>query len=70
MKNPSQLGANAIWDGPLSEQGRPLAKGNSRSGDNCMQILKAPTPYSPGPVTTKTYKSQMSSGIVGLSSTK
>ena len=70
MKNPNQLGANAIWDGPLSEQGRPLAKGNSRSGDNCMQILKAPTPYSPGPVTTKTYKSQMSQGISGLSSTK
>ena len=70
MKNPSQLGANTIWDGPLSEVGRPLAKGNSRSGDNCMQILKAPTPYSPGPVTTKTYKSQMSSGIIGLSSTK
>tara|TARA_R100000544_G_scaffold11743_1_gene5293 strand:- start:4 stop:216 length:213 start_codon:yes stop_codon:yes gene_type:complete len=67
MKNPSQLGANAIWDGPLSEQGRPLAKGNSRSGDNCMQVLKAPTPYSPGPVTMKTYKSQMSSGISGLS---
>ena len=70
MKNPSQLGANTIWDGPLSEVGRPLVKGNSRSGNNCMQILKAPTPYSPGPVTTKTYKSQMSSGIVGLSSTK
>jgi len=70
MKNPSQLGANAIWDGPLSEQGRPLAKGNSRSGENCMQVLKAPTPYSPGPVTTKTYKNQMSSGISGLSSMK
>ena len=70
MKNPSQLGATTIWDGPLSEVGRPLVKGNSRSGDNCMQILKAPTPYSPGPVTTKTYKSQMSSGIIGLSSTK
>jgi len=70
MKNPSQLGASAIWDGPLSEQGRPLVKGNSRSGDNCMQILKAPTPYSPGPITTKTYKSQMSIGIIGLSSTK
>ena len=70
MKNPSQLGATTIWDGPLSEVGRPLAKGNSRSGDNCMQILKAPTPYSPGPITTKTYKSQMSSDIVGLSSMK
>ena len=70
MKNPSQLGATTIWDGPLSEVGRPLAKGNSRSGDNCMQVLKAPTPYSPGPVTAKTYKSQMSSGIIGLSVTK
>ena len=45
-KNPNQLGATTIWDGPLSEVGRPLSKGNSR---NCMQILKAPTPYSPGP---------------------
>jgi hypothetical protein len=70
MKNPGQLGQNTIWDGPLSEVGRPLAKGNSRSGDNCMQILKSPTPYSPGPITTKTYKNQMSSEIVGLSSMK
>ena len=69
-KNPNQLGATTIWDGPLSEVGRPLAKGNSRYGENCMQVLKAPTPYSPGPVTTKTYKSQMSKGIPGLSSTK
>ena len=70
MKNPSQLGATTIWDGPLSEVGRPLVKGNSRSGSNCMQILKAPTPYSPGPITAKTYKNQMSSGIIGLSSMK
>ena len=69
-KNPSQLGATTIWDGPLSEVGRPLAKGNSRSGENCMQILKAPTPYSPGPITTKTYKNQMSSDIVSLSPMK
>ena len=69
-KQPGQLGQNTIWDGPLSEVGRPLAKGNSRYGDNCMEILKAPTPYSPGPVTAKTYKSQMSSGIIGLSVTK
>ena len=67
-KNPNQLGATTIWDGPLSEVGRPLVKGNSRYGENCMQILKAPTPYSPGPITTKTYKSQMSQGIAGLSS--
>ena len=69
-KQLGQLGQNTIWDGPLSEVGRPLAKGNSRYGDNCMQVLKAPTPYSPGPVTTKTYKSQMSKGIAGLSSSK
>ena len=43
-KQPGQLGQSTIWDGPLSEIGRPLAKGNSRSGSNCMQILKAPTP--------------------------
>jgi len=70
MKNPSQLGATTIWDGPLSEVGRPLAKGNSRSGENCMQVLKAPTPYSPGPITTKTYEKQMSSVAIGLSSMK
>ena len=35
-----------------------------------MQILKAPTPYSPGTITTKTYKNQMTSGTVGLSSMK
>tara|TARA_R110002012_G_scaffold18636_1_gene68175 strand:- start:33 stop:233 length:201 start_codon:yes stop_codon:yes gene_type:complete len=52
MKNPSQLGANTIWDGPLSEIGRPLAKGNSRSGDNCMQVLKAPLPYKAGPISS------------------
>ncbi len=69
-KQPGQLGQHAIWDGPLSEAGRPLAKGNSRYGENCMQILKAPTPYSPGPVTTKTYKSHTSQGITGLSSSK
>ena len=69
-KQPGQLGQNTIWDGPLSEVGRPLVKGNSRYGENCMQVLKAPTPYSPGPVTTKTYKSQMSKGISVLSSTK
>ena len=69
-KQPGQLGQNTIWDGPLSEVGRPLVKGNSRYGDNCMQILKAPIPYSPGPITTKTYKNQMSQGISGLSLTK
>ena len=67
-KNPKQTGASAVWDGPLSEIGRATKPGNSRYGKDCMQILKAPTPYSPGPITTKTYKSQMSQGIPGLSS--
>lgn len=70
IKNPQQLGASAIWDGPLSEVGRPTKPGNSRYGKDCMQILKAPTPYSPGTITTKTYKNQMTSGTVGLSSMK
>lgn len=51
-KQPGQLGQNTIWDGPLSEVGRPLAKGSSRSGDNCMQILKAPLPYKAGPISS------------------
>ena len=69
-KQPGQYGQNAIWVSGLPKEGRTLVKGNSRYGENCMQVLKAPTPYSPGPVTTKTYKSQMSKGISGLSSTK
>tara|TARA_R110001599_G_scaffold121110_1_gene292421 strand:- start:59 stop:295 length:237 start_codon:yes stop_codon:yes gene_type:complete len=51
-KQPGQYGQNAIWDGPLSEVGRPLAEGSSRTGDNCMQILKASTPYRPGPISS------------------
>jgi hypothetical protein len=51
-KQPGQLGQNTIWDGPLSEVGRPLAKGSSRSGDNCMQVLKAPLPYKAGPISS------------------
>ena len=44
MKNPSQLGATTIWDGPLSEQGRSTSPGNSR---NNMQVLKCPCKTSP-----------------------
>ncbi len=51
IKNPQQLGASAIWDGPLSEVGRPTKPGNSRYGKNCMQVLKADTPYKAGPIT-------------------
>ena len=69
-KQPGQYGQNAIWDAGLPKEGRTLIKGNSRCGDSCIQVLKAPTPYSPGPVTTKTYKSQMSQSVSGLSSSK
>jgi len=51
VKNPNQLGASAIWDGPLSEVGRATKPGNSRYGNNCMQILKADTPYKMGAIT-------------------
>ena len=36
-KNPNQLGATAVWDGPLSEAGRITAPGNSR---NHMEVSK------------------------------
>ena len=49
-KNPSQLGATVIWDGPLSEQGRVTIPGSSKYGKNCMEILKSPTPYKAGPI--------------------
>ena len=45
-KNPNQLGATSIWDGPLSE----IAPGNSR---NHMEVLKSPTPYIAGPISSK-----------------
>jgi uncharacterized ParB-like nuclease family protein len=51
-KQSGQLGQNTIWDGPLSEAGRPLAKGNSRYGENCMQVMKADTPYKAGPISS------------------
>jgi|TARA_R110000796_G_scaffold195574_1_gene312143 hypothetical protein len=49
-KNPNQLGATSIWDGPLSEIGRSTAPGNSR---NHMEVLKSPTPYTAGPISSK-----------------
>tara|TARA_R110002124_G_scaffold153377_4_gene320409 strand:- start:108 stop:275 length:168 start_codon:yes stop_codon:yes gene_type:complete len=49
VKNPNQLGASTIWDGPLSEEGRIVKKGNAR---NNMQVLKAPCPYTPGPISS------------------
>jgi len=51
-KNPSQTGANAVWGGPLSEEGRATLPGNSRYGKNCMQVLKAPYDYKAGPISS------------------
>lgn len=42
------LGISSIWDGPLGQEGRPHAKGNSR---NNMQILKSSVPYESKPIT-------------------
>lgn len=42
------LGISSIWDGPLGQEGRSHAKGNSR---NNMQILKSSVPYESKPIT-------------------
>jgi len=54
MKNVKKgnTGENAIWDGPLSQAGRPHGKGSS-SGINGMKISQAPVSYTPGPITQK-----------------
>ena len=44
------VGAEALWSGPLSTQGFPMAPGSS-SGIKGMQIKKAPTMYKAGPIT-------------------
>ena len=51
-KSPKQQGIRAIWEGPLSEQGRATKPGNSRYGKDCMQILKADTPYKAGAISS------------------
>ena len=60
-KQPGQYGQNAIWDGHTKPQN--LVPGNSRYGPNCMKVSQAPVPYSPGPVTMKSYKNQGGGGI-------
>ena len=52
VKLKHESGASAIWDGPLSEQGRVTKPGNSRYGKDCMQILKADSPYKAGPISS------------------
>ena len=49
-KNPNQLGATAVWDGPLSEAGRITAPGNSR---NHMEVSKYPCSYSAEQISSK-----------------
>mgnify|MGYP003126291193 FL=1 len=47
------VGENAIWDGPLSQIGRPHASGSS-SGINGMRLKHAGVPYSGmAPITQK-----------------
>lgn len=43
-------GEQAIWEGPLSQVGRPHNPGSSR-GPNGMQVLKYPSPYEYKPIT-------------------
>ena len=49
------VGQNVIWDGPLSQLGRPHGKGSS-SGIDGMKLKLAATPYSAGPITAKAQK--------------
>jgi len=49
-KQPGQLGASAIWNGP--SQPTNLVPGNN-FGPNGMQVLKAPVEYKPGPVSSR-----------------
>ena len=51
-KSKGSTGANAIWDGPLSQAGRPHGKGSS-SGINGMKVSQAPVSYTSGPITNK-----------------
>jgi hypothetical protein len=46
------VGQNIIWDGPLSQEGRPHGQGSS-SGITGMKLKLAATPYSAGPITMK-----------------
>jgi|TARA_R100000544_G_C2185341_1_gene38942 hypothetical protein len=52
-----QVGENAVWDGPLSKEGFPMAQGSS-SGITPMQVSKYPTQYKGMPITqqAKVYK--------------
>ena len=49
------VGQNIIWDGPLSQEGRPHGKGSS-SGITGMKLKLAKVDYSAGPITAKAQK--------------
>ena len=49
-KASGEVGESALWDGPLSQMGRPHGKGSS-SGITGMQVLKYPSPYINKPIT-------------------
>jgi len=49
-KASGEVGESALWDGPLSQVGRPHEKGSS-SGANPIQVLKYPCSYEAGPIT-------------------
>ena len=49
------VGESHVWDGPLDQTGRPHGEGSS-SGINGMEILKAPTAYKAGPITSRAQK--------------
>ena len=51
-KQPGQYGQQAVWQAGLAKKGRTLVKGNSRYGENCMQVMKADTPYKAGPISS------------------
>jgi hypothetical protein len=51
-KSKGSTGASAIWDGPLSQAGRPHGKGSS-SGITGMKLKMDPTPYKAGPITNR-----------------
>jgi hypothetical protein len=49
------VGENTIWDGPLSQVGRPHGSGSS-SGITGMELKLDGVPYSSGPITQKAKK--------------
>jgi hypothetical protein len=49
------VGENTLWDGPLSQVGRPHGSGSS-SGITGMKLKLDGVPYSSGPITQKAKK--------------